>query len=210
MMRLRILALCALVGLAGCAAQTVESPPEEVARAAYTHDGPTKLTLFTMLNNNSNAGAHTSLMINGSQRVIFDPAGSFNNSEVVPERGDVLYGVTPPVADVYTRYHARKTYRVKVQELEISPEMAEKAIAAVEAYGAVPAAQCSRSTSSILASLYPGRVNQTWFPRQLSDQFAALGAVRERELYEYDSDDNSRVLADWDPDAAVARDAVTE
>ncbi|RBI77034.1 hypothetical protein DQW77_03345 [Roseovarius sp. TE539] len=206
-MRIWFLALCALAGLAGCAAQTVESPPEEVARAAYTHDGPAKLTLYTMLNNRTGAGAHTSLMINGRQRVIFDPAGSFNQSKVVPESGDVLYGITPPVADVYTRYHARKTYHVRVQELEVSPEMADRAIAAAEAYGAVPSAQCSRSTSVILAGLYPGKVKPTWYPRRLSEQFATLGEVRVSELYEYDSDDNSKVLADWDPDK-VARAAV--
>ena len=118
-MRKLVLAFCAAFALSGCAAERVWAPDDAVARAAYRHDGPPRLTLFTMINNRTGAGAHTSLMINGSQRVIFDPAGSFKH-ETLPERHDVVYGITPPVADVYTRYHARKTYHVKVQELDVS------------------------------------------------------------------------------------------
>lgn len=204
-MRNVLLALVAALTLAGCAGQRVWAPDEDVARAAYRHDGPPRLTLFTMINNRTGAGAHTSLMINGSQRVIFDPAGSFKH-ETLPERNDVVFGITPPVADVYTRYHARKTYHVKVQELDVSPAVAEAAIRAVMAYGAVPAAQCSRSTSTVLAGL-PGfeSITPTWYPVKLADQFGRLPGVREEELYEYDSDDNSKVLGAWNPNA-VARD----
>ncbi|MEO3413637.1 hypothetical protein AAFO92_03145 [Roseovarius sp. CAU 1744] len=199
-----ILAFCAVLALGGCAAERVWAPDEAVTRAAYRHDGPPRLTLFTMINNRTGAGAHTSLMINGSQRVIFDPAGSFKH-ETLPERHDVVYGITPQVADVYTRYHARKTYHVKVQELDISPALAEAALRAVMSHGAVPSAMCARSTSSILASL-PGfeNIQTTWYPVKLADQFGRIPGVREQELYEYDSDDNSKVLREWRPDA-VAR-----
>ncbi|PVA09683.1 hypothetical protein DC366_13150 [Pelagivirga sediminicola] len=198
-MRFAILALIGVLGLAGCAAPPgVWASDEDVARAAYRHDGPPRLTLFTMLNNNSGAGAHTSLMINGSQRVIWDPAGSFKH-ETIPERNDVIYGVTPMVADVYTRFHARKTFHVQIQELDVTPEIAERAMQLAGAYGPVPQAQCSRSTSSILAQLFPGKISQTWLPKTLAAEFGALPGVREQVLYEYDSDDNSKVLADWDP-----------
>lgn len=198
-MRLLIVALCAVLSLAGCAAERVWATDEEVARAAYRHDGPPRLTLFTMLNNNTGAGAHTSLMINGSQRVVFDPAGSFRH-ETIPERNDVLFGITPMVADVYTRFHARKTFRVQIQTLDVSPELAERAMAAARNNGPVPQAQCALSTSSILASLFPSRISQTWSPKKLADQFGRLPGVTEEVLYEYDSDDNSKVLAAWDPD----------
>lgn len=197
-MRFLIVALCAILTLAGCSGERVWATDEAVARAAYHHDGPPRLTLFTMLNNNSGAGAHSSLMINGSQRVIFDPAGSFHH-ETIPERNDVLFGITPAVADVYTRYHARKTFHVQIQTLDVSPELAERALAAVRNYGSVPSAQCSLSTSTILAALFPGRVSRTWSPKQLSEQFGKLPGVTEEVLYEYDSDDNSKVLAAWDP-----------
>lgn len=197
-MRLLIVALCAILTLAGCSSERVWATDEAVARAAYRHDGPPRLTLFTMLNNRTGAGAHTSLMINGSQRVIFDPAGSFRH-ETIPERNDVLFGITPMVADVYTRYHARKTFHVQIQTLDVSPELAERAMAIVLNNGSVPSAQCSLATSSVLATLFPGRISQTWSPRKLADQFGRLPGVTEEVLYEYDSDDNSKVLAAWDP-----------
>ncbi|WP_339856122.1 hypothetical protein [Roseovarius nubinhibens] len=191
-------ALCAMLALGGCAGERVWAPDEAVKAAAYRHDGPPRLTLFTMLNNKTGAGAHTSLMVNGSQRIIFDPAGSFGH-ETIPERNDVLFGATPPVVDVYTRYHARETYHVKIQELDVSPAVAQKAMALVQGYGAVPSAQCARSTSSVLAELFPGQIAPTWYPKQLADQFGQLSGVREQVLHEYDSDDNSKVLAAWDP-----------
>ena len=52
-MRSLVLALAASLTLAGCAAESVWAPDEEVARAAYRHDGPPRLTLYTMINNNN-------------------------------------------------------------------------------------------------------------------------------------------------------------
>lgn len=198
-MRSLMLVLSAVTLLGGCAGESVWAPDEAVAKAAYRHDGPARLTLYTMLNNRSGSGAHTSLMINGSQRIIFDPAGSFKHPSI-PERNDVVYGITPQIADVYTRYHARETYHVKVQELDVSPALAARAMQLVQSYGPVPSAQCSNSTSHVLAQLFPGRVKQTWLPKKLAEDFGKLPGVTERELYEYDSDDNSKVLREWTPD----------
>jgi hypothetical protein len=203
-MRSLVLALGAMVFLAGCAAESVWAPDDAVARAAYRHDGPPRLTVYTMINNNSGGGAHTSLMINGSQRVIFDPAGSFKH-DTIPERNDVLFGITPPVEDVYTRYHARKTYHVQIQRLDVSPELAERAIQLVKANGPVPSAQCSLATSRILGELFPGRIRTSWFPRKTAEDFGKIPGVTEEKLYEYDGDDNSNVLAAWDPARAKAQ-----
>nr|WP_254656453.1 hypothetical protein [Roseovarius sp. 217] len=176
-----------------------------MARAAYRHDGPPSLTVYTMINNNNGSGAHTSLMINGSQRVIFDPAGSFNKGKHLPERNDVLFGITPAVEDVYTRYHARKTYRVQIQRLDVSPQLAERAMQLVKAAGPVPQAQCSLATSQILAELFAGQVSSSWLPRKTADEFAKVPGVTGETLYEYDDDDNSNVLAAWDPERAKAQ-----
>ncbi|MET4103584.1 hypothetical protein ABIE58_003026 [Roseovarius sp. MBR-78] len=198
-MRLLLLAFCAVLTLAGCAAESVWSTDAEVSRAAYAHDGPPRLTVYTMINNKSGAGAHTALMINGNQRVIFDPAGSFNSLRTLPERNDVLYGITPNVEDVYTRYHARKTFHVRIQRLDVSPELAARAMRLVEDAGPVPNAACSLATSRILGELFPGQVGTSWFPKKTADDFARIPGVTEETLYEYDDDDNSKVLAAWDP-----------
>ncbi|WP_371228401.1 hypothetical protein [Roseovarius sp. 2305UL8-3] len=160
-----------------------------------------------MINNKTGAGAHTSLMINASQRVIFDPAGSFKH-ETIPERNDVVFGITPAVADGYTRYHARETFHVRVQTLDVSPELAEGMMRAVMEYGAVPSAQCALSTSTVLSGFFPGQISRGWYPKKLAEQFQQIPGVSSRTLREYDSDDNSKVLEDWDPNR-LTRDAVS-
>ena len=208
-MRRLSLAFISVLMLAGCAAESVWAPDEMVERLTYRHEGPPRITLFTMINNNSGAGAHTSLMVNGSQRVIFDPAGSFKHP-TVPERNDVIFGVTPGLADGYTRYHARETFHVRVQTLDVSPEVAEGILRAVMSYGAVPSAQCALSTSTILAEFFPGQIKRGWYPKKLSEDFERISGVRRRTLREYDSDDNSRVLEEWDPERLAKERALAD
>ncbi|WP_210115060.1 hypothetical protein [Roseovarius aestuariivivens] len=202
-LRVGVFAGLALALLSGCAAETVWAPDDAVAKAAYRHDGPPRLTLYTMINRASGKGGHSSLMINGSQRVIFDPAGSFQH-ETIPERNDVVFGITPMVEDVYTRYHARKTWFVRIQELDVDPATAERVMRLAKTKGPVPQAFCARSTSEILSAVYPNAISQTFYPVQLSKQFAQLPGVKEQNLFEDDSDDNSKVLAEWDPAARTA------
>ncbi len=193
--------LCFATFLSGCAAEKVWAPDSEIQRVTYRHNGPPKLTLFTMVNVRSGSGAHTSMMINGSQRVIWDPSGSFAHPRI-PERNDVLFGATPQVADVYTRYHARETFYVVVQELEVSAAVAEKALQLALNTGAIGNAYCAHSTSGILSQL-PGLtgIKQQMFPNKLAEEFGRIPGVKTRTLREHDSDDNSKVLLDFNPKA---------
>jgi len=207
-MRIVLIAIVSCVILAGCSGKEVWAPDETVTKAAYRHDGPPRLTLFTMINRKNGNGGHSSLMVNGSQRVIFDPAGSFKHPSI-PERNDLVFGITPAVEDVYTRYHARETWYVKIQELDVSPQVAEQVMQLASNYGAVPSAYCARSTSTILSQIFPDRVSTTWYPKQLAAAFAQVPGVREQDFYEDDSDDNSKVLKEWNP-GAVAQVALAE
>src|SRR6056297_2014269 len=102
--------LVALSILSGCAATSPYASDERIAAVSYRDtSGPRTLTLLTMVNNRTGAGGHTSLMINGSQRVMFDPAGSFYH-DAAPERNDVLYGFTPQMFQAYISAHARSTF----------------------------------------------------------------------------------------------------
>ncbi|SEP79460.1 hypothetical protein [Thalassovita taeanensis] len=203
-MRKLVLTLFALSVTAGCAVK--HDPPvtdEAVARSAYRYDGPPELTLFTMVSNSTGSGAHSALMINGSQRVIFDPAGSFRDKAIVA-RDDVVYNVTPYVEDVYTRFHARKTYHVVVQRLQVSPEVAEQALQLAQGYGEVPDAMCAQSTSAILSQLPGLNVRRTMFPNALSAQFGEVPTVSTRSLYEYDDEDRFKALREYDPVKAAS------
>ncbi|APG48415.1 hypothetical protein [Phaeobacter porticola] len=182
--------------MTACAAQQQPNADDAtLQRVAYRDSGPPSLTLYTMINNRTGKGAHTSLMINASERVIFDPAGSFY-ADVVPERDDVLYGITPGVEKAYRGSHARSTHHVVVQTVEVTPEQAQRAYQLVTRNGRVPGAFCANATASILKKI-PGfeTIDVTFYPGKLSEQFATLPGVTTRSYRENDSADLKEGLA---------------
>lgn len=204
-----VLLLCIALGLGACAEPTdvVWASDEVVSQARYVPPGPAKVTLLTMISNRSGSGGHSALLIDGPERVLFDPAGSWRHP-LVPERHDVLYGMTPQLYDFYIDYHARETYHVVAQELDVTPGQAAALIEAVEAYGPVAPAQCSAAVSSILMGT-PGftSMSRNLFPTRTMAQFGALPGVRESRIYDDDSDDNYELLNAQARAAAVAAQA---
>lgn len=202
--RRAVVASLGATALTGCA--TIDSGPnadlDVVTRAAYRHDGPPALTLFTMINNRTGSGAHTSMILNGSQRVIWDPAGSVRLSNV-PELNDVLYGVTPQVARIYESAHARITYHVRMQTVHVPLAVADQAIALAQQSGPVSKSACTSSTVGILRQL-PGfeGFTTTLFPNRLAEQFAELPLVEDRRRYENDSDDKDAAIAALEAEGA--------
>ena len=195
--------LSTLLLLSACGAQSVWTPDEAVERAAYRHDSPPSLTIYTVVNNGSGSGAHSGLMINGSQRVLFDPAGTFSVN-VVPERNDVHYGITERIREFYELFHARETFHVIAQEVQVSPEVAELAIRKVENYGAVSKAMCTIAVTDVLQGLAGfEHVRRKWTPNTLTEDIASMEGVVTRTIYDDDGDDKSIVLQEFQ--AAMAR-----
>lgn len=193
-MRKLILWLMLPVFLAACGAESKWAPDEDVQRVKYRHGAPPSLTLFTVISNRTNAGAHAGLMINGSQRILFDPAGTWW-SPSIPERNDVHYGINPRVLSYYIDYHTRETFRTVMQTVEVSPEVAEAAIRAVQAHGAAPKSYCTQSITTVLKGL-PGfeGIKTTFFPLKAMEQFSKIPGVKSHTVYDDDADDNSGLL----------------
>lgn len=189
-----MLSLAAVLFLAACGAESKWASDEFVASKRYVDDGPPTLTLFTVISNRSGAGAHLGLMINGSQRVLFDPAGTWQHPNI-PERNDVHYGITPAVVDFYVDYHARVTHHVVRQDIVVTPEVAEQAIRLVEAYGAVPKAYCTKSITAILRQL-PGfeSMPNSFYPKKAMEAFGRLPGVTTQTFYDDDPEDNGYIL----------------
>lgn len=189
-----VLALLGLLTLAACGAEPVWAPEERVQAARYVHDGPPAITLFTVINNRSGAGAHSGLMINGSERIMFDPAGTWQHPRI-PERNDVHFGITPRIVNFYIDYHARESFRVVEQTIVVTPGIAELVAQRAKAYGAVPKAQCAKSVSFILRGV-PGfeSIPSTWYPNKIMDAFGALPGVTTRVIRDEDADKNHGVL----------------
>lgn len=182
--------------VAACGAERTWAPDDVVARAVYRHDAPPSLTLVTVLATRDGSGAHSALIVNApSQRVLFDPAGSFR-TDILPERNDVIYGMTPAAVEVYVDYHARVTFDVVLQEFAVPPEVAERALQLVQAHGPAPQATCANAVSGILRDL-PGFEDApaTWFPRRLMEWKDSQNLVARRVVQDDDSDSNRAVLA---------------
>lgn len=198
----QFLSLCALLlVVAGCAPQKAPYADEAtIARVAYREPGPATLTLYTVVNNRTGGGGHTALMINASQRVIFDPAGSFY-ADVVPERNDVLFGITPAVERAYRGAHARSTFHVVRQTVEVTPQQAEIAYRLALQSGPVAGAFCASATGQLLRQI-PGfeTIKPVMQPTKLQAQFATLPGVVTDKYYEDDEDNLQMALEeanDW-------------
>lgn len=194
MLRLFLSAVVVLT-LAACGADNKWASDEAVMSSNYVASGAPTLTLFTVINNRSGQGGHAALMVSGSQRVLFDPAGTFYHPHL-PERHDVHYGMTDRAVEFYIDYHARITWHVVRQDIVVSPEVAEQALRAVQAYGAVPKAMCAASVSSILRGL-PGfeSIGSSLFPKKIMARFAKLPGVTTETFYDDDPEENGYILA---------------
>ena len=194
-MRRILLSLIAVLFVAACgSAEPKWASDEAVAQARYVHGGPSSITLYTVLATRDGSGAHAGLLINASQRVMFDPAGTWHHPKL-PERNDVHFGMSPLMVSYYEDYHARETYDVIAQTIEVSPAVAELAMRRAMEYGAVPKAQCTVATSSILRGV-PGfeGLPSSWYPKKLMTAFGALPGVKTRKITDSDTNDNHGVL----------------
>ena len=194
-MRRFTLLIIALLGLTACAAETKWAPDADVAAAHVTTSNPPTLTLITVINTESGNGGHSALIVDASERVLFDPAGSFYHPHL-PERNDVIYGMTDPAVDFFIDFHSRVTWRVVRQDLVVPAPVAAKALALVQSNGAVPKAFCANSISGILSQL-PGfeGISSTMFPVALMRQFAEYPGVVTREYHDMDPDTGGEIIA---------------
>ncbi len=196
-MRRLLIVFMLLLGLAACGApESVWAPDEEVERARVVPSGPPTLTLFSMINVNSGNGGHSALLVSApSERVLFDPAGSFYHPNL-PERNDVIFGMTENAVDFYIDYHSRTSWRVIRQDLVVPADVAETALRLVKENGAVPPAMCTNSIARVLRQL-PGfeDVGTTLFPENLQAEFAEFKGVKMREYHDNDPDNNGQIIA---------------
>ncbi|WP_071798552.1 hypothetical protein [Natronohydrobacter thiooxidans] len=190
---LPVLALAALLILSACG-QRIWASDEAVQAARYQHGGQAKLTLVTIMNYNTKRGDHTALFINGSERVLFDPAGSWK-LDTIPERNDVHFGMTPSAGASFYISHVRPSHYAVVQRLIVTPDVAEQAKALALQAGPVPPARCASATSGLLRQLPGfGNIRSTFHPHSLMRSFGQIPGVQSYELHHDDPEIQTRML----------------
>jgi hypothetical protein len=192
-MRRVILLLATALALAGCETYRPANP-EAIDRARYVSDAAPSVTLISMVNNRTGRAAHVGLLINGSEQVLYDPAGTFTHP-ALPRRDDIHYGMTPRYVDYYERYHARFSHHVEAQQVPISRAAADQLIANAQAQGKTMKAHCALAVADVLRPVPPFEaVHKSYFPEYLREDFAGLPGVRTRYIREVDIGKNR----DWE------------
>lgn len=183
-----LLVILACATFAACTKPSNDATPDKIQESIYRGGAP-KLTLMTMINNRTGKGSHSSILVNGSQSVLFDPAGSFGHPSLA-ERGDVIYGMSPRWIQTYKSAHARETFHVVSHELAITSAQAEQLLQLVQARGAVSDAYCAHSISGILKQTqgFEG-IKQGFYPTALMEQFQTIPNVKTTRYYENDKGD---------------------
>ena len=178
--------LLALSLLLACTAEHKWASDADVARARYVDSNPPSITLFTSINTRTKSGAHAGLMINGTERVLYDPAGSWSHP-TAPEREEMIYGMTPTMLSFYVDYQGTAPFQLIQQTIFVTPETAELVKQAAIAYGAANKAECTKAIGAVLRSV-PGfeSLPTTWFPKAMSRGFGALPGVMTRTVTSLD------------------------
>ncbi|MEO0343842.1 MAG: hypothetical protein AAF198_10430 [Pseudomonadota bacterium] len=187
-MRTLVLSLIAAFVLSGCfyGTKNVSDSAETVQAAAYQHDGPPTITLYTSINNTSGAGAHSALLVNGPERILYDPAGRFRHPDA-PEQADVHFGITDRVLSYFYAHHALPTHHLRIRTLIVSPEVAKQVYHLARSEGRSVDAACTNHVSNVLMQIDGWDISRTIFPRNLDKQFATIPGVTTKEIRKGDS-----------------------
>lgn len=188
-MRWFVLLLTAFLVLSGCEVYRA-AEPAEIESARYVSNQPPSVTLMSMVNSRNDRAAHSALLINGSEQVIYDPAGTFQHPDL-PRADDIHYGVTPRFLDYYERYHARFDYYVHSQQIPVSRDTADQILANVKARGHTPKMFCADSVTASLKPVPPFQnMRITLFPETVRRDFAQIPGVQDSYVREVDKGQN--------------------
>ena len=186
----RAIGLIVLLGIISACAEHIVSDPDTVAAVRYKSDEAPYVELVTMVKKSTGKGAHSALIINASERVIFDPAGTFQHEELA-EVEDVHHGATDRLVSYYQRYHARFSHFVHVQRVYLDPPTAERLLLRARSNGAVGKMFCSNETAEVMKSIPQFAFFRTsMFPENLRVDMAKVSNVEDSYVYEDDDGQN--------------------
>ena len=189
--------ILALMCLVGCSAVSKRDPVGDADLPRYRHPGSATVTLITVLSTRDGSGVHSALIVNGDQRVIFDPAGSLSHASLA-ERGDVIYGANPAIVDSYIDYHTRNTHDTVAQTRDVTDAVATDLLARVMQYGPVMQSFCAQSVSALLRSTagFEG-IRPTFFPKTLMESFSAQPGLRTARFSQPEDRDQRTDFYGW-------------
>lgn len=158
--------------------------------AFYRSDEPPSISLMSMIAEKTDLSEHTGILINGSQRVLYDPAGSYW-VKGRPRKDDIHYGMTDAWVKSYESFHARWGYYVTRMTKLVPLEVADQAIRLSQEKGETYETQCASSASWVLKQLPGfGEIRQTMWPNQIRLDFEKIPGITIATIREDDKGQN--------------------
>lgn len=183
------------LSLTGCVTKKISwAPSNTIKSVTFKNNDPASITLLTMINNNTGFGGHSALLINAGERILFDPAGTFFHPQI-PERHDVLYGISDAALEKYVDYHARPSIHVVLQKIEVDPKIAQEIRKQAENYGPVQDMMCSLAISDILGKnkIFKS-IPKSIFPKNMMKSFSNLKVDKTTIIYDYFEADETNIF----------------
>ena len=185
-----IIAISMMVVLSACADFENDDPAVVSSRMYVSEEAPF-VALLTMVNESGDYGEHSGILINASQTVLYDPAGSFRYEEELARSRDIHYGMSPRMVDYYKRYHARFGYYVVSQKIYITAEEAEALFREANRIGTTGQLRCGLSASSVLNSIPRfANIPTTYWPGKIMDAMAEVPGIETSYTRENDIGQN--------------------
>ncbi len=182
--------IIALVILSACADYENDDPAVVSSRTYISEEQP-YVELLTMVNESGDFGEHSGIVINASQTVLYDPAGSFRYEAELARSRDIHYGMSPRMVDYYKRYHARFGYYVVAQRVYLSAEEAEALFRKANEIGTTGQLRCGLSASQTLNSISRfANIPSTYWPGKIMEAMAEVPGVETSYTRESDVGQN--------------------
>lgn len=170
----------------GMIARPQAASDEVIKKATYHSKNPPSVSLVTVNSHDifSRLGTHTALIVNASQQVIYDPAGTYKNTRA-PSKYDLFYGASPDVIKSFIAYHIDNVSSVVVQTKEVPMAVAEALLKDIERQGPSRHSQCSKTVSNLLHKT-PGfeSINPSLLPFRTMRAFATLNGIKTLEYHD--------------------------
>ena len=190
-MNIRNIIVISMMVLLSACADFENDDPAVVSSRAYVSEEAPFVALLTMVNENGNSGEHSGILINASQTVLYDPAGSFRYEQQLARSRDIHYGMSPTMVDYYQRYHARFGYYVVTQKIYISAEEAEALFRKANEIGTTGQLRCGLSASSVLNSIPRfANIPTTYWPGKIMNAMAEVSGIETSYTRENDVGQN--------------------
>ncbi len=180
---------CLLTGCAGVDLTTdAEFIKELRAETSYLPvNAPPSTTLVLAEHKGGSGAVHAALIVTGSERLIYDPSGSFTHPDT-RRYGDVVYGASDDIVELFALHNADKNHDAVMRTIALQPEEAETMLDAARTHGGAMPGFCAKSVASVLRSVPRfASMRDTFWPSNVQQDFESIAPVAIRSVTDTDS-----------------------